>query len=112
MYMASRMGAAELIVIDVVTAPRSIPEKSRATSSTESMATPARPTSPRASGSSESMPSNVGMSNAVERPVTPSARSLRKRALVSAAEPNPANCRMVQTFERYIEAKGPLVKGN
>ena len=40
-------------------------------SSTESIATPVRPTSPSATGSSESYPSCVGRSNATERPVWP-----------------------------------------
>ena len=52
------------------------------------------------------------MSNAVESPVPPSARSWRKRWLVSAAEPKPANWRIVHTFDRYMEAKAPRVKGN
>ena len=30
-----------------------------------------------------------------------------KRALVSSAVPKPANIRIVQSFERYIEAYGP-----
>ena len=36
---------------------------------------------------------------------------LAKRTLVSSAVPKPANRRMVQSFERYIEACGPRVKG-
>ena len=47
-------------------------------SASESMATPVRPTSPRASGSSESSPSCVGRSNATERPVWPRSSSRRK----------------------------------
>ena len=39
-----------------------------------SMATPVRPTSPRQRGSSESSPSCVGRSKAIERPVEPWAR--------------------------------------
>ncbi len=50
-----------------------MPSNRRAMSSTESMATPTRPTSPAASGSSESMPSWVGRSKAVESPGAPAA---------------------------------------
>ncbi len=52
---------------------------------------------------------SVGMSKAVDRPVPPDSSSWRKRWLVSAAEPNPANIRMVQGRSRYIEAWGPRV---
>ena len=75
------------------------------------MATPQRPTSPSACGSSESRPISVGRSNAVERPSPPARRISRKRALVSSAVPKPANMRIVQSFERYIEAYGPRVYG-
>jgi hypothetical protein len=60
-----------LIVIDVVTSFSGIPSKTRRMSSIESIATPVRPTSPRQSGSSESRPSWVGRSNAIDRPVVP-----------------------------------------
>ena len=46
----------------------------------------------------------VGMSKAVDRPVPPLSSSWWKRALVSAAEPKPANIRIVHGFSRYIEA--------
>ena len=65
-------------------------------SSTESIATPVRPTSPRASGSSESRPSCVGRSKAVESPVWPRSRSSLKRAFVSSADAKPAYWRIVQ----------------
>ncbi len=78
-------------------------------SSSVSTATPARPTSPLASGSSESRPSRVGMSKAVESPSPPARSSSLKRPLVSAAVPNPANWRIVQRRERYMEAYGPRV---
>jgi len=61
--------AVALMFIEVDTFPSSIPAKSRSMSSTESMATPTRPTSPRARGLSESWPICVGRSKAVERPV-------------------------------------------
>ena len=76
-----------------------------------STATPARPTSPLASGSSESRPSSVGMSNAVDRPLPPERSSSLKRRLVSSAVPKPANWRIVHSRERYIDAYGPRVYG-
>ncbi len=75
-------------------------------------ATPQRPTSPVDSGSSLSRPISVGRSKAVERPVlVPLAFSSRylKRWLVCAAEPNPANCRMVHSRPRYIVGWMPRV---
>ena len=68
-------------------------------SASESIATPVRPTSPSASGSSESSPSWVGRSNATERPVwpaveqepEPAVRLLgRREAGVLAHRPRPA----------------------
>ena len=70
-YMAKRIGAGELMVIDVVTAPTSIPLKRVSMSSTELTATPQRPTSPSAWGESESWPMSVGMSKATDRPIWP-----------------------------------------
>src|SRR6266571_3060055 len=67
------------MVIEVETFPRSMPWKSRSMSSTVSIATPTRPTSPRARGLSESWPICVGRSNAVERPVCPEAGVLAHR---------------------------------
>ena len=46
-------------------------------SSSESIATPTLPTSPAASGASESMPIWVGRSNATDSPVVPWAISSR-----------------------------------
>jgi len=103
-YMASTGAAGELIVMDVDTAPRSMSAKSVSMSASVSTATPARPTSPRAQGSSESRPSSVGMSKAVDSPSPPARSSSLKRALVSAAVPKPANWRMVHSRERYMEA--------
>ena len=45
----------------------------------------------------------VGRSNATDKPSPPAARMSWKRALVSSALPNPANMRIVQSFERYID---------
>ena len=95
--------------MDVETAPRSMSEKSRSMSASVSTATPARPTSPLASGSSESRPSNVGMSKAVDSPSPPARSNSLKHALVSAAVPKPANWRMVHSRERYMDAYGPRV---
>jgi hypothetical protein len=60
-----------LIVIDVETSSSGIWSKQIRMSSIVSIATPVRPTSPRQSGSSESRPSWVGRSNAIDRPVEP-----------------------------------------
>ena len=66
--------AGPLIVIDVVTSPRSMPSKSASMSAAESIATPQWPTSPRLFGSSESRPISVGMSKATESPPPPRPR--------------------------------------
>ena len=73
-YIARRIGAVALMVIEVETRSSGIPWNSRSRSSTVSIATPARPTSPSAVGWSESYPIWVGRSNATERPVWPAAR--------------------------------------
>ncbi len=106
---ASITAAGELIVIEVVIADKSIPSKRSATSASESIATPQRPTSPSDIGSSESSPSRVGISKAVESPVPPARMISLKRALVSTAVPKPANMRMVHSRERYIEGCTPRV---
>ena len=54
MYMASNTVAGALMVIDVDTLSSGMPSKSLSMSSSEDMATPTLPTSPAASGSSES----------------------------------------------------------
>ena len=107
--MAMITAAGELIVMEVLTAPRSIPENSVSMSTSESTATPARPTSPLAKGSSESRPNSVGMSNAVDRPSPPERSNSLKRPLVSSAVPKPANWRIVHSRERYMDAYGPRV---
>jgi hypothetical protein len=80
-------------------------------SASESTATPHRPTSPSDIGSSESRPSRVGMSNAVDSPVPPDLMISLNRQFVSSAVPNPANIRIVQSRDRYIDAYGPRVYG-
>jgi len=70
-YIASRMAAGELIVIEVVISPTGIPSNSVSMSASESIATPQWPTSPRDVTASESWPISVGMSKATERPVWP-----------------------------------------
>ncbi len=65
------IAAGALIVIETVTSPRSMPPNSVDMSSSESTATPSRPTSPSERGWSESWPISDGMSNAVDRPVWP-----------------------------------------
>ena len=44
------------------------------------------------------------MSNAVERPSPPARMISLNRQFVSSAVPKPANIRIVQSFERYIDA--------
>jgi hypothetical protein len=73
---------------------------------------PTRPTSPSAISSSESIPNNVGMSNAVDNPSPPARMISLNRQFVSSAVPNPANIRIVHNFDRYIDAYGPRVYGN
>ena len=68
------IAAGALIVIDVETAPMSIPRNRVSMSSSVSMATPSRPTSPSDSTWSESWPISEGMSKAVERPPWPWSR--------------------------------------
>jgi hypothetical protein len=80
-------------------------------SASVSTATPHRPTSPSAIGSSESRPNSVGMSNAVDRPSPPARMISLKRQLVSSAVPNPANIRIVHNLDRYMDAYGPRVYG-
>ena len=65
------IAAGALIVIETLTAPRSIPANSVSMSSSVSTATPSRPTSPSERAWSESWPISDGMSNAVLSPVCP-----------------------------------------
>ena len=111
-YIASAIAADELIVIDVDTSPSGIPENSTRMSSSDATATPSRPTSPTARGESESTPISAGMSNAHDNPVCPCSSRYRNRSFVSAAVPNPANCRIVQSRPRYIDGYTPRVNGN
>ena len=53
-YIARRIGAVALMVMDVVTSPSGIPAKSRSMSSRLEMDTPTRPTSPATRSSSAS----------------------------------------------------------
>jgi hypothetical protein len=60
-----------LIVIEVETSSSGMPSNAARMSSIVSIATPVRPTSPRQRGSSESRPSWVGRSKAIDSPVEP-----------------------------------------
>ena len=53
-YRASRIGAVALIVIEVLTSPSGRPSSRTAMSARLEIGTPTRPTSPSASGASES----------------------------------------------------------
>ncbi len=65
------IAAGALIVIDTLTWSSGMPANSVSMSSSESIATPSRPTSPSERGWSESSPISDGMSNAVDSPVCP-----------------------------------------
>src|SRR5438309_1809784 len=95
----------------VLTRSRGRPSKRRPMSSRVEIATPTRPTSPRASGASLSYPICVGRSNATLSPSLPCARRYWNRRFVSFAVPKPAYCRIVQRRPRYIVARMPLVNG-
>ena len=76
-YMQKMGTAGPEIVIDVVTAARSMSANSASMSAAESIATPQCPTSPRLTASSESRPISVGMSKATLSPPPPAARIIR-----------------------------------
>src|SRR6184192_247588 len=95
----------------VLTRSSGSPSKRRPMSSRVEIATPTRPTSPRASGASLSYPICVGRSNATLSPSLPCARRYWNRRFVSFAVPKPAYCRIVQRRPRYIVARMPLVNG-
>ena len=65
---AAARSAGALIVIEVETSSSGMPSNAVRMSSIVSIATPVRPTSPRQRGSSESRPSWVGRSKAIDRP--------------------------------------------
>src|SRR3990170_2978845 len=111
-YIARRTGAVALIVIDVLTRSSGMPCMTVRMSSRVLIATPTRPTSPRAIGLSESYPICVGRSNAMLKPVVPCDRRYRKRRFVSSEVPKPAYCRIVQRRPRYIVAWIPRVNGS
>src|SRR6266566_2234159 len=111
MYRASRIGAVALIVMLVLTRSSGSASKRRPMSSRVELATPTRPTSPRASGASLSYPIWVGRSNATLSPSLPCARRYWNRRFVSFAVPKPAYCRIVQRRPRYIVARMPRVNG-
>ena len=65
------IAAGALIVIDTETSSSGMPANSVSMSSSVSIATPSRPTSPSERGWSESWPISEGMSKAVDSPVCP-----------------------------------------
>ncbi len=73
-YITKTGTAGPEMVIDVVTRSSGMSPNRTSMSAAESIATPQWPTSPSERGSSESLPINVGMSNATERPPPPRAR--------------------------------------
>jgi hypothetical protein len=90
------------MVIEVDTFPRGRSASRMRMSSRLEMATPVRPTSPRAMGWSESRPIWVGRSKATDRPVCPEASKRLNRWLVLSAEPKPAYWRMVHNRDRCM----------
>src|SRR2546425_485723 len=111
MYRASRIAAVALIVMLVLTRSRGRPSRRIRMSSIIGIATPTRPTSPRASGASLSYPIWVGRSNATLKPSLPCDSRYLNRRFVSFAVPNPAYCRIVHRRPRYIVARTPRVNG-
>src|SRR2546425_12116551 len=111
-YIAQITEAGELIVIDVDTAPISIPPNRISMSRRDGTATPQVPNSPFASGSSVSYPYRVGMSDATLSPVSPWSIRYLNRRFVSSALPYPENIRIVQRRPRYIVGWIPRVYGN
>ncbi len=97
--------------MDVEIRSMGMPSNNASMSASDETATPHRPTSPSARAWSESYPIRVGKSNATDSPVCPRASRNLNRRLASSAVPNPANCRMVQSFPRYIVGWIPRVKG-
>ena len=101
MYIAMTLTAGPLIVMEVVTPPRSIPANSWVDAASVSTATPARPTSPTAQG--VGVPAHEG--GHVERRGEPgdAGRQQVVKAAVGiepAASPKPANIRIVQSLSR------------
>src|SRR2546426_2722560 len=111
MYRASRIAAVALIVMLVLTPSRGGPPRRIRMSWGVGIATPPRPTPPRARGASLSYPIWVGRSNATLKPSLPGDRRYLNRRFVSFAVPNPAYCRIVQRRPRYIVARTPRVNG-
>ncbi len=74
-YISSSTAAGALMVMEVDTVASGISRNSVRMSSTQSMATPTLPTSPCATGASESYPIWVGRSKATESPVVPASIS-------------------------------------
>ena len=110
-YIATRIGAGALIVIDVETRSSGMPSNTVSMSASESIATPTWPTSPSARSSSESRPICVGRSNAVESPGWPCESRNLNRSFVASGVPKPAYWRIVQGRPRYIVGWMPRVNG-
>ena len=110
-YIAIRIAAEPLTVSETVIRSRSMPSNAISKSRSVSIAMPTRPTSPSASGSSESRPHCVGRSNATFKPVWPFAIRYLNRAFVSAALPKPVYWRIVHGCLRNISGWMPRVNG-
>ncbi len=100
------------MVIDVDTSSSGMPANIASMSPTALIATPTRPTSPAASGSSASIPICVGRSKAVESADWPCSIRKRKRRFVSSAVPKPAYWRIDHGRPAYMSRWMPRVNGN
>ena len=110
-YNANNVVAGALIVIEVETLPKSIPENSTSISSSVSIGTPTLPTSPNESSLSESNPNCVGKSNATDNPVCPESNNSLNLSFVSFAVEKPAYCLIVHNLSLYIPLWIPRVYG-
>ena len=111
MYIASSVDAVALIVIDVDTVSSGSRSSRTCMSSTVSIATPTRPTSPSARGESESMPICVGRSNATRQARLPRGEQMAKAPIRLGGGSEPAYWRIVHSRPRYIVGWTPRVNG-
>ena len=110
-YIARRIIAGALIVIEVDTVSNGMPENNCRISSNEEIETPTLPTSPSDNSSSASNPNWVGKSKATDKPFWPRSSNNLNLSLVSLALEKPAYCLIVHNLERYIVSCIPLVYG-
>ena len=110
-YIAVKIEAGALIVIDVLTSLNGISLNNISISFSEEILHPHFPTSPIDLLLSASYPYNVGISNAMLNPVCPFSIKYFNLLFVSSGVPNPENILIVHFFPLYIFGYGPLVYG-